>query len=68
VDAFGRRSFELRPPIAAARKDFHSRISRFVGDVRQFLRSAPSLRTRYGSRMRNGISTALVCLLSCIRI
>src|SRR4029077_8694847 len=46
VYAFARRSFELCPPIAAARKDFHSRVSRFVGDMRQFLRSAPSLRTR----------------------
>src|SRR5215469_5343027 len=46
VNAFRRRSFELRPPIAAAGKDFNLRISRFVGDLRQFVRYAPSLCTR----------------------
>jgi hypothetical protein len=65
VDAFGRRSFELRPPIAAARKDFHSRVSRFVGDMRQFLRSAPSLRTRMvAEREMEFRSLSFVCSLA----
>jgi hypothetical protein len=46
VNAFGRRSFELRPPVAAAREYFNSRVSRFVGNLRQFLRYTPSLCTR----------------------
>jgi len=65
VDAFGRRSFELRPPIAAARKDFHSRVSRFVGDMRQFLRSAPSLRTRMVAEQEMEFrSLSFVCSLA----
>jgi hypothetical protein len=62
VDAFGRRSFELRPPIPAAGKDFNSRIRRFVGDLRQFLRSAPLLSTRMVAERETEFSFELVCL------